>query len=188
MRNIARPQIETQGSNVRATRGVSGRDRLPRFFSIVSTFVSHSKLRKYRSPSLFCPRANRQGCPTISSPTALPILKISHRRKKPISQEPVPFLQQTRCVFPALERRLTFVSSLNESGQAISLTPAFTNRCPHESKHFSSLPRREAIARIYSAEKAKSNSSVMSQMPDNKPRERIIFETGVHDSRLRKSL
>lgn len=52
MRNIARPQIETQGSNVRATRGVSGRDRLPRFFSIVPTFVSHSKLRKYRSPSL----------------------------------------------------------------------------------------------------------------------------------------
>ena len=187
MRNIARPQIETQGSNVRATRGVSGRDRLPRFFSIVPTFVSHSKLRKYRSPSLFCPRANRQRCPTISSPTALPILKTATGERNLSRRSLSRFCNRRGAYFPALERRLTFVSSLNESGQAISLTPAFTNRCHLESKHFSSLPRREAIARIYSAEKAKSNSSVMSQMPDNKPRERVVFETGVHDSRLRKS-
>jgi len=79
MRNIARPQIETQGSNVRATRGVSGRDRLPRFFSIVPTFVSHSK---YGSTGrlLFCPRGESLGMPDNLIPHSVTDpKKISHR-------------------------------------------------------------------------------------------------------------
>jgi hypothetical protein len=47
------PKIETQGSNVCATRSVRSRDRLPRAFSIDFIFISHAKLRKKVSQSLF---------------------------------------------------------------------------------------------------------------------------------------